>query len=122
MKNNLQTNPLLFKMIVLITCSMLVMLYNKSLAAEAPPISYTTTRVAVNFTHNTEKNELIIRVKSGREAIMQLFIFSADGILIREVAVNTRKMTTIKGLKKGFYLYECFDHDERMKSGSLLIK
>ena len=30
MKNNLQTNPILFKMVLLVTCFMLVMLYNKS--------------------------------------------------------------------------------------------
>ena len=30
MKNNLQTNPILFKMVLLVTCLMLVMLYNKS--------------------------------------------------------------------------------------------
>ena len=33
MKNGLQMNPMLFKMIVLVTCFMLVMLYNKSKAA-----------------------------------------------------------------------------------------
>ncbi|MBL0355537.1 MAG: hypothetical protein IPP72_01000 [Chitinophagaceae bacterium] len=30
MKNGLHINPLLFKMVVLVTCFMLVMLYNKS--------------------------------------------------------------------------------------------
>jgi hypothetical protein len=33
MKNNLQTTPLLFKMVVLITSFILVMLYNQSKAA-----------------------------------------------------------------------------------------
>jgi len=34
MKNGLHMNPLLFKMVALVTCIMLVMLYNKSKAAE----------------------------------------------------------------------------------------
>lgn len=34
MKNGLQMNPMLFKMIVLVTCFMMVMLYNKSKAAD----------------------------------------------------------------------------------------
>jgi hypothetical protein len=34
MKNGLHFNPLLFKMVVLVTCFMLVMLYNKSKGAE----------------------------------------------------------------------------------------
>ena len=33
MKNGLPMNPMLFKMILLVTCFMLVMLYNKSKAA-----------------------------------------------------------------------------------------
>jgi hypothetical protein len=33
MKNGLQTNPVMFKMILLVTCFMLAMLYNKSKAA-----------------------------------------------------------------------------------------
>lgn len=122
MKNNLQASPLLFKMMVLVTCFMLVIIYNKSKAAEVPTVSHTSTRVAVNFKHDTEKNELTIRVKSGTNAIMQLFIFSPDGILIKEVAVSTHKITIVKDLKKGLYLYECFNNDERMKSGDLLIK
>jgi hypothetical protein len=34
MKNGLPMNPMLFKMIVLVTCFMMVMLYNKSKAAD----------------------------------------------------------------------------------------
>jgi hypothetical protein len=34
MKNGLPINPLLFKMIVLVTCFMLVMFYNKSKGAD----------------------------------------------------------------------------------------
>ena len=33
MKNGLQFNPMLFKVVVLVTCFMLVMFYNKSKAA-----------------------------------------------------------------------------------------
>jgi hypothetical protein len=122
MKNNLEANPLLFNMILLVTCFMLVMVCNKSKAAGLPIVSGTGTHVAVNFKNDIVKNELSIRVVSGTETIMQLFIFTPDGILIKEVAVSAHKITTITCLKKGLYLYECFDKDERMKSGSLIIK
>ncbi|MEP6675407.1 MAG: hypothetical protein ABJA78_09630 [Ferruginibacter sp.] len=32
MKNSLHTNPLMFKIVILLTCFMLVMVYNKSKA------------------------------------------------------------------------------------------
>ena len=41
MKNGLHTNPMMFKMIVLVTCFMLVMLYNKSKAAAYTPAHQT---------------------------------------------------------------------------------
>jgi hypothetical protein len=34
MKNGMQINPVMFKMIVLVTCFMLAMIYNKSKAAD----------------------------------------------------------------------------------------
>ncbi|MEO5891033.1 MAG: hypothetical protein ABIQ31_12310 [Ferruginibacter sp.] len=122
MKNNLQANPLLFKLIILLACFMLTIVYNQSKAAGVPARLHTTNKIAVNFKHNSEKNELTIRIKSGTENTLQLFIFTADGILIKEVAVCAHMVTTVKGLGRGQYIYECFDNDERVKSGSLIIK
>ena len=116
----MKSNPFLVKLI-LVTCLMLAILCNKSKASGLPGVSH-TNKVVVNFKHDTGKNELTIRVKSATEASMQLFIFTPDGILMKEVVVAAHKITIIKGLKKGLYLYECFDNDERMKSGILTIK
>ncbi len=41
MKNGLHINPLLFKMVVLITCFMLAMLYNKSKGADVSAAAHT---------------------------------------------------------------------------------
>lgn len=122
MKKHLQINSVLLRTIVLFACFMLTIVYNKSKASGVPTILHTSAKVVVNFKHDIAKDELTISVKSSTEAIMQLFIFSTDGILIKEVAVGANKITTIKGLQKGYYQYECFDNDERMKSGSLMIK
>ena len=122
MKNSLHISPILLRMVLLVTCFMLVIMYNKSKAASIPSILYTNNKATVNFKSDIEKDELTISLKSGREGVMQLFIFSTEGILINEVAVSARNRTTIKGLKKGLYFYECFDNNERMKSGHLIIK
>jgi hypothetical protein len=45
MKNSLHTNPILFKMMVLITCFMLAMFYSKSKAAGLSNTSHTITTV-----------------------------------------------------------------------------
>lgn len=122
MKNKLTFSVIFFRTILLVTCFMLVILVNKSMASGSPVRPLVSTRVAVNFKHNVAKSELKIIVKTATEAVMQLFLFTPDGILIKEVAVSAHTTATVKGIKKGLYLYECFDNDERMKSGSLLIR
>lgn len=122
MKRKLQINALLFKMIFLFTCFMLTILYNQVKAAEVPADLHNRNLVELNFKQDKKKDELTIKAKSAWEGNVQFFIFSPDGFLINEISVCLNKITTIKGLKKGLYLYECFDNDNRMKSGSLMIK
>jgi hypothetical protein len=45
MKNGLQINPMLFKAVLLVTCFMLAMLYNKSKAATTANIKQTQTSI-----------------------------------------------------------------------------
>lgn len=120
MKNNTHANPLLFRMIALVTCFMLVILYNKTKAGEINPVS--TYKVVINFSHDVKNKELNITVRANTIASLQLFLFSPEGVLIKEVSVSSLKVTTIKNLDRGYYLYECFNRDARMKSGSLIIK
>jgi len=47
MKNGLHMNPLLFKMVVLVTCFMLVMLYNKSKGADIAAAEHLQHTVAI---------------------------------------------------------------------------
>lgn len=109
-------------MIFLVCCFILPIIYNQVKAAEKPVNRHRSSLVEFNFKQDKKKGELSIKVKSASEANMQFFIFTPDGILLNEINVCINKITTIKGLKKGLYLYECFDNDNRMKSGSLMIK
>lgn len=120
MKNTFQTAPLLFKIIVLVTFFMLIIAYHQSKAADIVPA--TASKVAVNFQHNIKKKELKITIKSNTDAVMKLFLFSAEGILIKEVFVSSQKITMVPDVKKGLYFFECFDNDTRMNSGSLLLR
>ena len=122
MKNKLQINPLFLRMAVLVTCFLIVIIYNKAKAADVSPPVNSAKKIAINFKHNLLKDELTIRLKLNSPTVLQFFIFSPDGILVKELAVSNNKSVTIKGLKKGYYLYECFNKDERMKSGNLKIK
>lgn len=120
MRNNLQSNPIAFKIIILLTCFMLVMLYNKSKAGELPPSTF--KKVAVTFRQDLAKSELMILLKSSADKAVKLYIFSADGKLLKETFINNKQETVVKDLKRGMYLYECFDNELEVKSGKLILK
>ena len=58
MKNNIHTNPLLFRMIILVTCFLLVMLYSKTYATTG--LTLAAHKGAIHFQPNVEKHELTI--------------------------------------------------------------
>ncbi len=118
MNNNIHTNSLLFKVAILFTCFMLVILYNKSYGATISPLII-VDKGAVRFQPNAEKHELNVTFISNakNKEKYQLFIFTTDGILVEETSINTQAITTIKQLKRGYYLYELFDNDTKLKSG-----
>ncbi|MDO9374436.1 MAG: hypothetical protein V4725_06330 [Bacteroidota bacterium] len=119
MKPNLQTNPLLLKCLVLVTCFMLAILYNKSQASSWPAVK---SKVAVSFLQRSESNELNVMVKAASSADLQLYLFNTEGHLVKELTICPKKVTTIKKPGRGCYLYECFKDDTRMTSGSVIIK
>ena len=47
MKNSLQTNSFIFKIIVLVTCFMMVMFYNQSKAAATVSLTSTASHLSV---------------------------------------------------------------------------
>ena len=120
MKNNLHTNPLIFKLLVLVTCFMLVILYNKSQASGT--WSTAKSRVAISFLQRVESNEVNVTVKGNSSADLQLYLFNTEGRLVKEFTVCCKKVTTITNPGRGCYLYECFKNDTRMSSGSFILK
>jgi hypothetical protein len=121
MKNNLQGNPAMLKIIVLFTCFMLVMLYNKSKAASHwPPSTY--KKVSLSFNEDMTKTELSVVLKTDAPKSVKLCFYSADGKLVKEVVIKSHKETIIKNLKKGMYSYKCFDAGLNVKSGQLALQ
>jgi hypothetical protein len=121
MRNNLQGNPAILKIIVLLTCFMLVMLYNKSKAADHHPFS-TFKKVTVSFSQDVVKNELTVVLKADANKSMKLYFFSAQGKFVKEISIISQQETIVTDLKRGMYLYECFDNELKVKSGKLVLK
>jgi hypothetical protein len=119
MKNNSQPNPILLRLMVLVTCFMLVMLYNKSKAATP---NSTFKKVTVVFSQDVAKNELKVLVKSSINNSMELYFYSPQKKLVKEISVNSRQELVIKDMKKGTYLYKFLSNNLNVNSGTLEIK
>ena len=100
---------------------MLVMLYNKSKAADHNPLP-ASKKVSVSFTEDVVKNELTIFLNSNNSKPVKLCFFSAEGKLVKQVSINNQQETIITDLKRGMYSYECFDNDLKIKSGKFILK
>lgn len=99
---------------------MLVMLYNKSKAADRHP--NLTNKVAVIFKQDVAKKELKVILKANLNNPVEIYFFTVEGRLAKQVTVNSKQETVIKDLKKGTYLYECFNNEVNLKSGKLIVQ
>jgi len=99
---------------------MLVMLYNKSKAADRHPNC--ANRVAVIFKQDIAKKELKVMLKANLSNPVEIYFFTVEGRLAKQVTVNNKQETIIKDLKKGTYLYECFNNEVNLKSGKLVLQ
>jgi hypothetical protein len=126
MKKRLQGNPAMLKIIVLFTCFMLVMLYNKSKAGDrgssfnSPASTY--KKVSVSFKQDVVKNELTVLLKADANKSMKLYFFSAEGKFVKEILISSQQETVVTDLKRGMYSYECFDNELKVKSGKLVLR
>jgi hypothetical protein len=116
MRNNLQGNPAMLKIIVLITCFMLVLLYNKTKAATPPS---TFKKISLSF--KQDKKELKVSLKTATSKTLSLYFFSKQGILVKEVSLSSLHESVITGMKKGTYWYRCFDNELEVNCGKLLL-
>jgi len=120
MKNDLQSNPALFKIVILFTCFMLVLLYNKSKAANLVPSTF--KKLSISFKQDLRKNEVSIFTNASSGKTIELRFYSARKKIIEKVSINSGKETVVKDFKKGTYLYECFDNNLRIQSGTIVLE
>ncbi|UAY51734.1 T9SS type A sorting domain-containing protein [Ferruginibacter albus] len=124
MKQKFHANQAVSKVIILITCFLLVMIYNRSKAGDHDPVFTKTSlkKSAVLFKQNADRKELTVLVKADIASPLQLYFFSADGTLIKQIAINKETETTLTDLQKGTYLYQCFSNDYQLQSGKLTLE
>jgi len=120
MKNDLQSNPALFKIVILFTCFMLVLLYNKSKAEGHVPSTF--KKLSIFFKQDLRKNEVSISTNAASGKTIELCFYSLRKKRIEIISVSSGKDTVVKDLKKGTYLYECFDNELRIKSGTVVLE
>ena len=76
----------------------------------------------VSVTVKQEDAEVNVYVKAPKNTSVQFYMFSTEGTLVKQIEIIGSKKINIGHLSKGYYLYELFNKDERLKRGDVEIK
>jgi hypothetical protein len=117
MRKSFKTYPVFYKIIALLICFLLVLLYNKSKADDF----FSADRTRVKFIQ-LSKTAVSVKIRSESGNMVELFLFSPGGELEKSIKVDPAKKTLIENLKTGLYLYQCFENDIELNSGKLILK
>lgn len=107
----------LSKGIALVTGVVLVCSYFKSTAINSNHRA--KTQIHFSKAANGKINVQVITEQSKKVA---LYLFSANGELIKKLDTNTKWVNQVSGINDGQYLYQCFENDTQLKSGKLIVE
>lgn len=108
------TRKKVFNFLVLITC----LIISASFVIGIKNFEVSLVKVSVQQ-KNTTVNVL---VKAPKNTSVQFYMFGTDGNLVRQIQMTGTQQFSIENLPKGYYLYELFNNDERLKRGDIQIK
>lgn len=78
--------------------------------------------IPVSVSIEQQNNYVNILVNAPKNTRVQFYMFNTDGRLVKQLDITGTKKFTIDQLSKGYYLYELFNKDERIKRGDIQIK
>lgn len=68
------------------------------------------------------KGKINVQVTTAHSKIVVLYLFTADGKLVKKMDTDTKTTYVVSGILEGQYLYQCFKNDTQLKSGKLIVK
>ena len=68
-------------------------------------------------------HEVLFFSASGEEGkVYQLFVFDAEGTLVKQTQIRNKQTTILTSFSKGCYTFEVLSDDEHIENGTLTIK
>ncbi len=113
--NNIQTTVI--RIVLIVSCAILVLIYNNSQAANGS--RFTKTHISFKQLSN---NDISLKLKSSVATQIQFYLFTADGKLVKKIEASNSSESVIKNPGMGIYLYQCFEKDKALKSGKLILE
>ncbi len=117
MRNSYNFYVLMYKAIAVTACIMLLMFFYKAKATKSNNLFAKTT---IYFSKAPEE-KINVKIITAQPRKVQLYLFSAGGDLVKKLETDTKQVQTLNGIKKGQYLYQCFEKDIQLKSGKLIV-
>jgi hypothetical protein len=76
----------------------------------------------INLYPDANQKVVFFSVRGQEGKAYQLYVFNIDGMLVKQVETRNKQTTVVKGIKKGFYLFEVFSDDKRIGNGQIAIR
>ena len=61
-----------------------------------------------------------VRGEGGK--VYQLYVFNAEGRLVKQTETRNKQIIVVKGIAKGDYFFEVFSDDKRIGNGQIAIR
>ncbi|MEX0636371.1 MAG: hypothetical protein WD135_06360 [Ferruginibacter sp.] len=107
------------RIISVIFCLLFWVFLSKAIAGNTDDIKK-VSKTAIHFSrHHTGK--VLVEIKALENQNIELYIFDAEGILVKKIDAFNKKTDKTIELYYGQYIYQCFDKDTQLKSGKLFV-
>ena len=69
-----------------------------------------------------ENSGLTVSVQTSKNINIRFYMFTVEGLLIKELNIYGPKKISITPLEKGIYIYDFFSNDKRLKNGKIELR
>jgi len=75
----------------------------------------------ITYFSKTTNGKINVQIKAVRNSNVEFYLFDFAGELTEKKIIETKSILTLSEIKKGEYLYQCFEKDIQLTSGKLSI-
>lgn len=107
------------RLLSVVFCLLFWVFFSQSIAGNDDKTTK-VAKAAVHFSRHHTGN-VLVEIKAIEKKNIELYIFDAEGSLVKKIASSNKKTDNLLAMENGQYIYQCFYKDAQLKTGKLFI-